>query len=460
MPQENTESSSLLGLPNELLLIISGALDNDSLLNLAFTCQRINALLISSIFTRFGFQLPPSFSGALPTLSFTGETLQVLPALAIASSIDSIDAIDCAFPAYNKYVLPKENFAAARALDTGAVRLSHLGHLRINPYVTGHMKKELAAWSQAVATFLGSAARRGGCAITIYSGSKHHFIPDPRPFSHTFRAAPVHGAATASSESSATCLQMLWRALKTLFRFCQWGNDSPTAPELEADSVVIPLTATSTGVPIFESTERVHPVFLPPVAHSVLTTLNAHSSFLFHATFYRWTLHLLATSPLTALSLDNIDLSHYDWALTLPALTLPALTSLSIGQCLISVPELDAFLARHPTICALDLAFHAPIGALLPPTTAYRLPRLTTLRATPDYLLYFLADEAADAWYPHLGLVGVTSNDESAYQVGQFARLVECVSKRRLIPRVEVVGKLAVHCVVPPHLAASGACAI
>ncbi|KAJ7662653.1 hypothetical protein DFH06DRAFT_1471442 [Mycena polygramma] len=449
MSQDTAKPSSLLDLPNELILIISGELDKDDLLHLASTSQRINMLLIPFVFRLFGIQLKPGISGTLPSLSFTGETLKILPVLALAHFVESLDSIDCAFPAYNKYVMPKDIFSAADALNTLAGRLSHLGQVRINPYVTGHTTKELFGWAHAVATFLGSVARRGDCAITIYSGFKHHFVTDPRPFSHTFRAPPAYGSPYGASKSGTTCFQILQRALKALFR-CFRCSTRAADPELGV--AVVPLTRLSSriAIPGVDSIERPRSAHLLPVTNSALTTLNAHSSFLFHATFYRWTLHLLNSSPLTSLSLDNIDLSHYDWAITLPQLTLPSLARLAVGQCLISVPDLAAFLARHPTISTLDLSFHAPIGALRPSSATQLLPHLQTLRATPDYILYFLAggggagaDEAARARYPELQLVGVTSNDESAYQVGQFARLVACVGARRVVARVEIAGKLA-----------------
>ncbi|KAJ7106594.1 hypothetical protein C8R44DRAFT_885878 [Mycena epipterygia] len=157
---------------------------------------------------------------------------------------------------------------------------------------------------------------------------------------------------------------------------------------------------------------------------------------------------MLNTSPITTLSLDNIDLSHYDWNLTLPAFTLPALSVLTIGQCAIAVPDLVLFLVRHPTILTLDLSFHLAIGALIPHATTHVLPHLTSIRATPDYLLYFLA--LAEAAYPDLRSVGITSDGESANEVAQFERVVQCLLGRRVVPHAELVGKLANHCHLPP----------
>ncbi|KAJ6529279.1 hypothetical protein B0H19DRAFT_1193534 [Mycena capillaripes] len=441
MVLDNSPPATLLDLPNELLLVISEQLDDDGLLNLAAICKRVNLLLIPGIFARFGFELPAPFCGSLPFLSFSGENLDLLRAIGIAYFVNSIEAIDCAFFAYNRYISPKETFGACSALNTLAIRLAHLGHLRFNPYVTGHTTHELFGWSDAMAVLLNSAAGRGDCAITVCSGPKDDYVADPRPFSHAFQVR-VSGNATPS-QSGTTLLQRLRRALASVFRLSRGSHSLPRTSALAVLS--------SPSEP--ESIERPSGVKIPFLSQSALTTLNIHSSFLLHANFYRWTLHTLNTSPLTTLSLDNIDLSHYDWTLTLPALTLPALTTFEIGQCAITVPDLDLFLVRHPTIRTLDLPFHPAIGALSPPAAVCLLPHLASISATPDYLLYFLSDAEAAEWYPDLRAVGVTSNDESAYQVGQFRRLLKCIEERPVRPRVGMAGKLANCCHVPAHLA-------
>jgi hypothetical protein len=71
---------------------------------------------------------------------------------------------------------------------------------------------------------------------------------------------------------------------------------------------------------------------LPLCANPAVKTLQIHTPLLFHATFFRWTIHTLNTAPITTLSFACIDLWHYDWALALPLLTLPALADLAVGQ--------------------------------------------------------------------------------------------------------------------------------
>jgi hypothetical protein len=201
-----------------------------------------------------------------------------------------------------------------------------------------------------------------------------------------------------------------------------------------------------------QSAERAGIVALPLVSDSALTALNIHSPFLLHANFYKWSLHLLNSSPLTSLCLNNIDLSPLDWSLILPALTIPTLASLTIGPRSVSivVPDLDLFLTRHPSIHTLDLSFHTHFGAHSLHSTTCALPRLATLRATPAYLLYFLGGADAQGWYPDLRLVAVTWNDESGE--AQFARIVGCIETRRVVPRMKLIGNLANRCQVPAHL--------
>ncbi|KAJ7913218.1 hypothetical protein B0H13DRAFT_2659720 [Mycena leptocephala] len=448
MSQVASSLAPFMELPNELILIIAEDLDDDSLLHLAATCRRVNFLL-PGIFARFGFELPESFSGLLPSLFINGESLKLLRAIGIASFITSINTIDCVFTPQSilsgglslkiEDILPP-----SKALNSLATGLSNLGHLRVNPYARLHATEDISRWLSAVASFLNSAVQRGDCAITVYCvpGGENYTV-DPRPFLHFIPDVPPSHALTPRRQAAPTfsVLAVLQRLVSLFRSFPTVDPDaSPPAPR---------------PAEILRSTPRSGVVTLPLPTHPAVKTLNIRAPLLFHATFYKWTLHVLNTAPITTLSLDFIALSHYDWALTLPALTLPALSSLTIGpQPTISVPDLTRFLARHSAIHTLDLSFHLAIGPLAPPVVVLErlLPRLETLRATPDYLLYFLTGEDGGAAYPRLRRVGVTSDDDSKYQIAQFARLVACVEVRRVVPRVELAGKLGGSCRVPAHL--------
>ncbi|KAJ7931076.1 hypothetical protein B0H13DRAFT_1960239, partial [Mycena leptocephala] len=354
--------------------------------------RRMSLLLMPIIFTLFDCY-PPSSSGELQSLYFTGENLPLLLALGIASDVSSVNAIDCA-------LVYDEVLDAVAALSSLARRLSHLGH-----------SKQLSGYPHAVAAFLNSVARRGDCGLTVYAGWRHYDTSDPLPFVH------VHTFPKAGRKYSVR------KSLRKL------------------------------------STERLGVEGIPFVSNSALKTLSIHSSFLLHANLYRWTLHLLNTSPLTSLSLDNIDLVPFDWALALPALTIPTLTSLTIGsrRIAIAVPDLHLFLARHPSIHTLDLSFYIGVGDFFPSATTCVLPRLEVIRARPEYLLYFFSAGAEPdvdplGWYPNLWRVVVTSDDQSEYGVIQFRQVVACIETRPVVPLMELVGRLAWHCQVPPNL--------
>ncbi|KAJ6579659.1 hypothetical protein DFH09DRAFT_1310305 [Mycena vulgaris] len=432
---------SLLDLPNELLLIISKDLDDDGLLNLASTCESMDLLLTPGLLARYEIEVPSS--GSMESISITAANLRILPALGIACFLTSVNLVDCNFTAYRRQMTSrqmttpyKDDLAAIEGLHALSRRLRHFGHVKFNPAIKFRFlgATQVVGWSQAVATFLNSASQRGDCVITVYSEMDQD-LPDRRPFSHVLRLELLDGTQPPRAKTSIfpprTLLQRITAALESLFR----GAKVVSAPRARL---------------ALRSTECASPLVLPFVTRSALTTFNIHSSFLFHTNFYRWTLHTLNTSPLTSLSLDCIDLLHYDWNLTLPALTLPALTTLAVGQCAIAVPDLALFLARHPVLHTLDLSFHLALGALAPPAATCLLPHLACLRATPDYLLYFLARDAA--WHPALTRVGITSDGESAYEVAQFARVVQCLEGRRVVPRVTVVGKLAKHCQLPAEM--------
>ncbi|KAJ7082570.1 hypothetical protein C8R44DRAFT_822902, partial [Mycena epipterygia] len=71
-----------------------------------------------------------------------------------------------------------------------SIRLSHLGHLRLNPYATVHSRRELASWLQALAAVLNSAAQRSHCTITVYCVPGPDYDADPRPFLHFIPEVP------------------------------------------------------------------------------------------------------------------------------------------------------------------------------------------------------------------------------------------------------------------------------
>ncbi|KAJ7352466.1 hypothetical protein DFH08DRAFT_859015 [Mycena albidolilacea] len=438
--------TSLLDLPNELLLVISEDLDVDSLVDLAATCERLYSVLIPGICDLFGLEIPPS-SRVLPSLAVTGETLKLLRVIGIAAFIKSIDALNCDFAwqiSRSAYVSPpfSDVLRAASSLTSLAIRLSHLGHLRLNPYATVHSRQDLVSWLQALAAVLNSAAQRN-CTVTVYGVPGPDYDADPRPFLHFIPEVPriTIMKPTPRPPPKSFVLAILQK-LMPFFRPTPKSVKLPKPPKPIAGFTLRHIA------PIQRQTVTMVPV----PSYPLLTTLNIHSSFLFHAAFYKWTVYTLNTAPITTLSLSHIDLLHFDWLITLPKLALPGLTSLKIGQeCAIAVPDLTLFLTRHPTITTLDLSWHVAIGALTPPLanrSTLPLPRLESLCALPDYVLYFLdgasVENDEEEAYPALQRVTVISNDSSSpYERKRLRELLKCVEKRRAsVPVVELIRRL------------------
>ncbi|KAJ7920562.1 hypothetical protein B0H13DRAFT_2319286 [Mycena leptocephala] len=194
-------ASLLLEFPNELLLLISEELGTDDLLHLAGTCRRMNLLLIPIIFTRFDCD-PPSSSGELQSLDFTGENLPLLLALGIASGVSSVNVIDCAL-VYDV----REDREKVAALNPPARRLSHLGHVRFCPTPDSWVLKsrKLYRYTHAVAACLNSVARRGDCGLTVYTGWRDD-ASDSLPFVHTFqRLGGYLPSGTSPNTRNASC---------------------------------------------------------------------------------------------------------------------------------------------------------------------------------------------------------------------------------------------------------------
>ncbi|KAJ6450394.1 hypothetical protein C8R45DRAFT_1114130 [Mycena sanguinolenta] len=383
----SSPSTTLLDLPNELILIIAqfSATDDDGLLHLAASCRRLNLLLVPLLFTRSDFTLPLlTPTGDVGPLKFTRKTLTALPALGIASFVTSISTLDVAFFASDLALHPQEIFAAAHAVNVLATRLQHLGSLRFNPYGGGEAAKELfSGWSVAVARVLNSAVGRADCSVTVYSGWKGNYVADPRPFEHVFPVAERDSDARRAQAGASALRRLLlpWRRLLP-------GSNTT-------------LTSTLRLAPT--------PAPLPLPANPRISTFTILTPFLFHVTFLPWTTHLCNTAPLTSLSLMHINLSLYDWSLILPKLSMEALRELSICCQTLAMPDLVQFLRRHEGITVLDLRGCETLGAVMPPISAGTttatpetfLPHLTILTASPEHLLYFLAPP--DFFFPPAG---------------------------------------------------------
>lgn len=125
-----------------------------------------------------------------------------------------------------------------------------------------------------------------------------------------------------------------------------------------------------------------------------LKTFNLHSSMLFQAQFFPWTVNTLNRSGLSTLSLKYLDIDPDAWGTILPHLTLPTLSDLTIELCSIEYRDLRKFLTRHQQVKRLYLgrSLSASPNAQLP---VVYLSRLLHLSATPEYLIHLLSQQGS-----------------------------------------------------------------
>ncbi|KAJ7064288.1 hypothetical protein C8F01DRAFT_1130877 [Mycena amicta] len=459
--------TSLLDLPNELILLISESLRDDALLALASSCQRTNQLLISTLFQRVN--LSPHFleSGSIASISFKGDDILVLQALAVARCITSVQHISCDLYSARVISTWQNYLLALAALTTLARRLEHLGAVEFNPYfITTRTEDEVGQCVHTMVRFVNAIAQRDDCALTVF-GTNDDRSGGGGPFVHTIQQVVRGQNVTVFTISFRfpPLLRTLVNKLTNLFSLPRrlLHPPSPPPPRFYTPPLPPPQTETSfTSSPRISTHSTSLLLTLPSPSVLRLTTLNLHSSYLLRAHFLPYTTDLINTAPLHTLSIGGgvsfetareLELAHYDWALILPALSLSQLTTLRIGSGVdVAVPDLMAFITRHETtIRTLDLRWHCPRGAL-DAAPAALLPALRSLRATPEYILHFLASasnsvqQEAERAHEHLQAVIITSDDVSVYGLATFARLVAFLetqyASRANPPVVDVFGKM------------------
>ncbi|KAG5637667.1 hypothetical protein H0H81_003688 [Sphagnurus paluster] len=156
---------------------------------------------------------------------------------------------------------------------------------------------------------------------------------------------------------------------------------------------------------------EIHKTTLSPPILPLLEEFRIQSHILSRSPFLDWTVNVLNWSPIKSLC---FHLTHRGWEHILSLITLPHLTTLALGSSGIAFPDIQAFLARHPSISTFHLSGPAPLGYLTPHSSAHLLPQLHTLIAGPEYLCHFLAPMHA---FPHLQ--SITLTEERMRHCGQ-----------------------------------------
>jgi hypothetical protein len=348
----SVDQTGFFSLPNELLHLICDKLDVTDLHSLILLSRRLHYIALPIYLSRHGISNPTDH------LEISGHTFRLIPTLRICLYIATIKQLSC------KFNDPEYKFMDYRPLTTPHQDISNLERLVSKLYideVTLDFGK-LGYWyilgdnASRFRTLLAATARV--CShLTVKRDMRfaRNFSVD---FMQTWRDWKQQTSNQPARVVASRPLVSLKGALKTLKRRT-FSSSSITVASVDH--------------------------------HPRLKTFTLNTTMLFeHPLLYEWMINTLNASHLVSLSIrfpPRLDLPILD--LVLPSLTIPSLREFSI-QCETSFKVLTDFLSRHTNIATLTIGreAHDPIRSRRLPNACLSL--LTTLNATPEYIIYLL----------------------------------------------------------------------
>lgn len=407
----SNSSSTLLQIPNELLLDIFCEFDRATLLRLAAVCRHLYAFTHSILLRRqithlhalvdrgdlvtHGKSIDYLLSGGKPALSPTVFNVKYKSTLS-----DDLHAF---------YALVLRLHPPIRV----ELRLSPGGGYIDLP---GDAARR---WPFELAAVMNAIAENPQSVLTVTRGRS--WKSGGRPFKYTInnlpQSTPSHSVATngsgvaRSALSSDSIFQHLVRPVLRFLGIYRTGYKSPI-DTAEIDTPTTVGTISQLLKPCLHT--------CPQCIYPALEAFHIHSSLLFHLPLFSWTLKMLNTAPIKRLSFSDVELTLHDWAYILACITIPTLEELSLQQSpvAIALPDLHDFLKRHPSITVLDLAKHVAIGDPATPPSENILPNLAKLSAHPEYLLHFLNSPLAS---PHLKHV-IIAPERNTFDLDSYAQ--------------------------------------
>ena len=356
----------LLGLPNELLILIFDGFGEHELAQLARSCRRLHFCAIQLYIARYGFQ-DPTF---LPSVTLSSESPNVLPALRLSLFPTSIGILRCKFH--------QSNFLGeARQLERLVLKLARLDELILDfTFVDywalafprkGDAKLFLRHWIEIFEALFSSALRKTCSSVKVCGGRLYP------------AASQSHGII----------------GLEETF---PWHERTPL------------LSMFRPGLDPFREALRLSPLSDPKGGsqlHHTLTRFHIHSSMLLYPTHCLWTIHILNNSPITDLSFMRLNLPASNWDNLLSCITVPTLSKLSIDFCNISSVTLSKFLSRHRHVSTLSLGEGIPYPEYMSSSVMAAFQSLTTLTAPTSYIVQLLSPISA---LPQLRLLSVNTS--------------------------------------------------
>jgi hypothetical protein len=414
--------SSFLHLPNELILEILGyhegsPLEDDTIQNLALSCRRLFALLISTILQRQLNHLRNLTRNnkieIVKTEQFYSLRLEQLDMDIYGSSLNSIS--------YNITHTVAKDLRCLHGLIARASQVRHVSlTLEMSMYEQTILGPIPEGGMEVFSSLFNVCVEKEGLSLSV-NGEPAVWDGEGGPFKYEVTTSPQSTIAPPVSRrrnirrrtEKTDYFKRFWELFSPIFpnfgtpKIAERseGPEEPTKEEPPQSSKTAPFVFISspyiTSVANYETTNPFLKVHDPK-----LSGIEINSRIFFRSSWYTTTRKVLNTAPITQLSFGNTGLTLYDWAQILPFITIPSLTEFTIGESGIAFPDLFTFLQRHPSITKLVLSNSFCIGRVeLPASSTPFLPCLTKLVGAAEYLAPLLQDKDD---YPVLESVWLT----------------------------------------------------
>jgi hypothetical protein len=372
--EQRGQSSKLLSLSTELLLLILENVHTAGLLVLSKTSRRLHYLALPTYLSRHGINNPASRN-----LVLESRAVCALPGFQISLFITSLDHLSYKFKGVHPHFAREVNQLLRFVSRLTQVTEVVLDLRNIDSrWVDGLAIASSNFWKPDFIRLLMIILRKKCLSLTIARG---RFLK-PDVFS-----PPISKRHTITGGSTSTVTKFL-------------GSPLWSAPR--------------------------HGTTLHPLSPlNELCKLFIHADMLLSQPFYDWTMATLNTSRITSLSFRVSGIHPTTWATILSSLTIPTLTHFASETADIAFADLLKFLSRHPSIKNVGLHPHInrlDSGRLPRPVNRKRLlPNLASLSGSPGnikHLLNYLRP------VPHLESISLSLPvHQRPFQISDFEKL-------------------------------------
>lgn len=400
--------ATLPNLPNELLFLVIEHLDNDALLNLGLTCQRMNVIAFNHFFSANDIHNPGS--GCFNPHGTTPPPVETLPILRRALFVTYLSYFDFALNIGIERMFSELSDIRALTTRLQSMDVFKLSFRLIDRFSLGGRDcLPMHRWYRSVTSLLDAVLEKGCTELHVSAGTKfstlyaNHIAVQELPGLTQLQANLNQGRIVAEKESRfARLRKQLGR-----IRFSGRRQNHKHSRHVGDNNDVIVSTAmgnagtvqtmsivdkanSSPAAPEFQ------PAF-PPSREIRLAEVYIHSDMLLQHPFSQWTLLTLnaASSTITKLSLKLVMEASSTWNIFSASLALPHLQDFTFMNEFFSPPDVAAFvdvedfLVNHPRITHLYL-----YGVGLPPSSK-AVPRpsfqnLITFDVHPTYTVWLM----------------------------------------------------------------------